>query len=68
MPRDQKGSRSPSRNGWRITGIFEPGMRSSTARSSGTGSRSSGSRWIGIVDQRFEKSESGAFAPAGPRA
>ena len=31
----QNGRRSPATNGWRITGTSEPGMRSSTARSSG---------------------------------
>ena len=52
-------------NGWRITGTVEPGMWSSTARSSGSGSRRSGCACNGIVDHRFDHIESGSFSPAG---
>ena len=42
-------------------------MRSSTARSSGSGNFRSGCACSGMVDQRFDHIESGSFAAAGAR-
>ena len=61
----QNGSRSPGSNGWRITGIVEPGIRSSAARSSGAGRLDQPVTWTGMVDQRFDHIDSGNRSPTG---
>ena len=60
----------PAANGWRITGMSMPGMRSSQARSSGFGSvmKSANAGGTGIVDHRFDHIDSGKLSPSGARA
>jgi len=66
-PEGPDGKRSPGRNGWRMTGTLEPGMRSSTARSSGFGKATSKAACTGMVDQRFDHIDSGALSCTGER-